>query len=655
MCGLAGFLACDPAIRAGIAEHVAAMVAPLQHRGPDDHGVWTDADAGIALGFRRLAIIDLSPLGHQPMASPSARFVMVFNGEVYNAAVLAAELRALGYRFRGHSDTEVMLAAFEAWGVVAATRRFNGMFAIALWDRQLRQLHLIRDRLGKKPLFVFRTAGFVSFGSELKALAAGPRFDRTIDDAALGAYLRFFYVPSPLSIFRGTSKVPPGAILTISDAAESLPTAVPYWSASDLARDAARDPFDGSDTEAVDALEQLLADAARLRMGHADVPVGAFLSGGIDSTAVVALMQQQSARPVRTFTIGFGESEWDEAKHAEKVGAHLGTDHTTLRIDPDSALAVVPGLAEMFDEPFADVSQIPTFLVSRLARSEVTVALSGDGGDELFGGYNRYVWGSRLFHRLAGVPRPIRRTLGSMLTAVRPRHWDRTFNTVAPVLPRAMRYRLPGVKIHKMGALMHTETPSSFYGSLVSAWEDPSALLRSGTMHSAAFDEMMDTRIPGDFAERMMLTDLLTYLPDNNLAKVDRASMAVSLEVRVPLLDHRIVELALRLPMRMKIRQGTTKWVLREVLYRHVPRALVDREKMGFDVPIGSWLRGPLRDWAAALLDDACSDDRGLLAPREIRRAWREHQAGTADHGHGLWVVLMLEAWRARWGAELAS
>jgi asparagine synthase (glutamine-hydrolysing) len=654
MCGLAGILTTDPVIRARITDAVGAMVAPLRHRGPDDSGVWTDADAGVGLGFRRLAIVDLSPLGHQPMASATGRFQMVFNGEVYNAEALAAELRQLGHSFRGHSDTEVMLAAFESWGVQAATRRFNGMFAIALWDRQHRQLHLIRDRLGKKPLFVFRAPGFLTFGSELKALAAGPRFDKTIDEDALGAYLRFFYVPAPLSIFRGTSKLPPGSILTISDVNAPHPAPKLYWSAKELARSTDR-RFDGTDADAVDAVEELLADAARLRMGHADVPVGAFLSGGIDSTAVVALMQRQASRPVRTFTIGFGESEWDEARHAQEVAAHLGTDHTMLRLDPDDALDVVPSLADMFDEPFADVSQIPTFLVSRLARSEVIVALSGDGGDEVFGGYNRYVWGSRLFGRLAGVPRPMRRALGNVLTSVRPAGWDATFNSVAPVLPRTMRYRLPGVKLHKMGALMHTDSASSFYGSLVSAWQNPAALMKSGAVRAAAFDELMDGTTPRDFAERMMLTDLLTYLPDNNLAKVDRASMAVSLEVRVPLLDHRIVELALRLPMRMKIRQGITKWVLRQVLYRHVPRQMVDREKMGFDVPIGPWLRGPLREWAGGLLDDACREDRGLLAPLEIRRAWREHQAGTTDHGHGLWVVLMLEAWRARWGAQLAS
>lgn len=655
MCGLAGILTSDAAVRERIDDAVSAMVEPLAHRGPDDSGVWTDASAGVGLGFRRLSIVDLSPLGHQPMASGSGRFMMVFNGEVYNAEALAAELSALGHRFRGHSDTEVMLAAFESWGVVAATRRFVGMFAIALWDRDSRRLHLIRDRLGKKPLFVFRAPGYISFGSELKALGAGPRFDRTIDQAALGAYLRFFYVPAPLSIFRGTQKLLPGSILTISDPHAPLPAPERYWSAEQLSRDAGSDAFDGTDTDAVDAVEELLADATRIRMGHADVPVGAFLSGGIDSTAVVALMQRQGRRPVRTFTIGFDETDWDEARFAEEVADHLGTDHTSLRLQPADALAVVPDLAGMFDEPFADVSQIPTFLVSRLAKSEVTVALSGDGGDELFGGYNRYLWGARLFGRFRGVPRPVRRALGSALTAVHPRHWDSTYNAVSAVLPRSMHHRLPGVKIHKMAALMRTESPSSFYGSLVSAWPEPGALLTSGTVTRGAFEQLMDSRAPSDIAERMMLTDLLTYLPDNNLAKVDRASMAVSLEVRVPLLDHRLVELALRLPMSMKIRNGVTKWVLRQVLYRHVPPALVDRQKMGFDVPIGAWLRGPLRDWAGGVLEDSCRGEGALLAPAAIRRAWREHQAGAADHGHALWVTLMLGAWQAKWGAEPAS
>lgn len=652
MCGLAGIFTSDTGVLSRISDDVGAMVAPLRHRGPDDAGVWTDATGGIGLGFRRLAIVDLSPQGHQPMASASGRFVMVFNGEVYNAATLASELRELGYRFRGHSDTEVMLAAFEAWGIQAAARRFNGMFAIALWDRSRRQLHLMRDRLGKKPLFVFRSPGYISFGSELKALAAGPRFDRTIDDDSLAAYLRFFYVPSPRSIFRGTTKVPAASIITISDPHAPLPAPVAYWSAPQLSEAAAASPFEGGDAEAIDAVEALLSDAAAMRMGHADVPVGAFLSGGIDSSTVVALMQRRSARPVRTFTIGFGDADWDEAHHAERVAAHIGTQHTTLRLAPSDALGVVPKLAEMFDEPFADVSQIPTFLVSRLAKTEVTVALSGDGGDEVFGGYNRYVWGARLFGRMESVPRPVRRALGKALTSVRPKHWDATYRTLSPVLPQAMRYRLPGLKLHKMGASMGTDTASAFYGSLVSAWQNPSALLRAGSARTGRFEALMDGGTPGNLAERMMLTDLLTYLPDNNLAKVDRASMAVSLEVRVPLLDYRIVELALRLPMHMKIRNGVTKWVLREVLYRHVPREIVDREKMGFDVPIGAWLRGPLRDWASDLLDDACSSHRGLLAPTEVRRAWREHQAGSADRSHALWVVLMLEAWRARWGAE---
>ncbi len=649
MCGLAGLWRAGGATRDELREGACRMIAPLAHRGPDDEGVWVDEAAGVALGFRRLAIVDLSPLGHQPMRSPSGRFTMVFNGEVYNAAAIARELGRVGFRFRGHSDTEVMLAAFEHWGLKPALERFVGMFAIALWDARERRLHLMRDRLGKKPLFVWQGSGMIAFASELKALMALPAFPREIDTTALSAYLRFFYVPAPHSIFRGTRKVRPGAILTIDEPSVPLPEDSLYWSARDAQAAAAADSFMGSDAEAIDETERLLGEATAMRAGHSDVPVGAFLSGGIDSTAVVALMQRQASRPVRTYTIGFADDDYDESRHAEPIAKYLGTDHTTLTLTPRESLAVVPQLAEMFDEPFADISQIPTYLVSRLARQDVTVALSGDGGDEVFAGYNRYVWGDRLFRRLTGVPGPARRFVGRGLRSVAPRRWDSAFAAVSGVLPSRLRYRLPGEKLHKIGALMATDTPSEFYRSLVSAWREPGTVAGHHAEMQGTFEDVMDASTPPHLIDRMMLVDLLTYLPDNNLAKVDRASMAVSLEVRVPLLDHRVVEWALRLPLRMKVRGGATKWVLRQVLYRHVPKALVEREKMGFDVPIGTWLRGPLREWAADLLHRDALESDGLLRASEVRRVWREHLAGRANHGRGLWVVLMLQAWRARW------
>ncbi|MGQ0715399.1 MAG: asparagine synthase (glutamine-hydrolyzing) [Gemmatimonadaceae bacterium] len=649
MCGLAGLWTTGGGSVEALRADAGRMIAPLVHRGPDDEGIWADASAGIALGFRRLAIVDRSPHGHQPMSSPSGRFTMVFNGEVYNAATLARELAAYGYRFRGHSDTEVMLAAIEQWGIARAVERFVGMFSIAVWDERLRALHLVRDRLGKKPLFVWRGQGMIAFASELKALMALPSFPREIDPAALSAYLRFFYVPAPHSIFRDTRKVLPGSILTTTDAGAPLPADVPFWSAGTAQAVATTNPFMGSDAEAIDETERLLAESTVMRAGHSDVPVGAFLSGGIDSTAVVALMQKQASRPVKTYTIGFADDDYDESRHAEAIARHLGTDHTTLVLTPGESQSVVPDLAEMFDEPFADISQIPTHLVSRLARQHVTVALSGDGGDEVFGGYNRYVWGNRVFRGIAGVPGPARRLVGRGLRSVPPRRWDRAFGAVSGMLPRGLRYRLPGEKLHKIGALMATESPSQFYRSLVSAWREPGTVSGVHAEREGTFERVMDAATPRHLIDRMMLADLLTYLPDNNLAKVDRASMAVSLEVRVPMLDHRVVEWALRLPLRMKIRGAVTKWVLRQVLYRHVPRALVEREKMGFDVPIGTWLRGPLREWASDLLHREAMEQDGLLRASEVRRVWREHLAGRANHGRGLWVVLMLQAWRARW------
>jgi asparagine synthase (glutamine-hydrolysing) len=649
MCGLAGILSAGGETGDALRAQVGAMSERLRHRGPDDAGLWVDAAAGIAFGFRRLSIVDLSPAGHQPMSSASGRFTIVFNGEVFNARDLARELSRHGVQFRGHSDTEVMLAAFECWGVEASVRRFVGMFAFALWDAQCRRLHLCRDRLGKKPLFVHHGNGRVTFASELKALISDPHFDRRLNPDAVASYLEFFYVPAGASIFQGTIKLPPGSILTIDDASAALPDPVTYWSVQEEFARAQRDPFVGTPTEAIDETERLLTEAIRLRMEHADVPVGAFLSGGIDSTTVVALMQHQTTRPVRTYTIGFREQEYAEQSHAEAVARELGTLHRTLVVTADDALSLVPELVEVFDEPFADISQIPSLLVSRLAREDVTVALSGDGGDEVFGGYNRYVWGGRLYPMSTRMPRPLRRALSAGLTAVSPAGWDRTFRATSRVLPKRLRYRLPGEKVHKIGALLRQDGPSDFYRSLIAAWQRPEAKLESRGGLRGTFEAVMDSGDPASYVDRMMLTDLLTYLPDNNLAKVDRASMAVSLEVRVPLLDHRLVEFSFRLPLDMKIREGQTKWALRQVLYRHVPRALVEREKMGFDAPIGAWLRGPLRDWASDLLAQRSADDDSLLDLDRVRRAWREHLDERANHGLSLWVVLMLLAWRAHW------
>ena len=645
MCGLAGVLAgrgWSPEQLQRIALHMSGAIA---HRGPDDDGVWVDATPGIALGFRRLAIVDLSAQGHQPMRSASGRYIIVFNGEVYNHRGLRRELESGGCIFRGHSDTEVILAAFDEWGIERAVRRFIGMFAIAVWDVSCQELSLIRDRLGIKPLFVYQRNGLVSFGSELKALLAGPEFDRTLDASALTSYLRYLYVPAPQSIFRHVVKLLPGHILRIVDPAAPLPTPSPFWSAEAAARAGQGAQFSGGDEDAITELEALLSDAVRLRM-QADVPLGALLSGGIDSSTVVALMQASADRPVKTFTIGFDQREFDEAAYARAVAKHLGTDHTELHLTGADAMAVIPRLAEIFDEPMADPSQIPTLLVCELARREVTVALTGDGGDELFGGYNRYVQGERLIAGFRRCPRVLRRFSASGLTSVSARTWNQVRDTVRSVFPAAGRPRMLGEKMHKLGDLLRAESTQGMYRSLLSAWQDPENLVasRSRNGHSDATLE----NIPSlGLMEQMMLADQASYLPDDLLAKVDRASMAVSLEARVPILDHRVVELSWRLPRRFKVRNRRGKWILRQILYKHVPPALVDREKMGFSVPLQQWLFGPLRDWAGDLLLSGETD--GILRSLVVRREWDRFLAGDSTNSAGIWALVMFRAWQNRW------
>jgi len=647
MCGLAGIFTGARWSAEELQRATSRMSATIAHRGPDDDGIWVDAAGAVGLGFRRLAIVDLSEHGHQPMRSANGRYVIIFNGEVYNHRSLRRELESSGWGFRGHSDTEVILAAFEQWGIERAVRRFIGMFAIAVWDVRKRELSLIRDRLGIKPLFVYQHDGLVSFGSELKALLAGPEFDREISTSALTSYLRYLYVPAPQCIFRHVVKLPPGHILTISDPSAPLRPAVPFWSAQTAAADGHTTQFVGGDEEAISELETLLTDAVRLRM-QADVPLGALLSGGIDSSTVVALMQASADRPVKTFTIGFDHHEFDEAGHARAVARHLGTDHTELCLTGSDALAVVPRLAEMFDEPFADPSQIPTFLVCELARGEVTVALTGDGGDELFGGYNRYIQGERLIAGFERWPSLLRRFSASGLTSVSPRNWNRMRDTLRPVFPIAGRTRLLGEKLHKIGGLLREDSTDDMYRSLLSAWQDPEDFVVGGNI--VANDAATKSESPLGLMERMMLADQTTYLPDDLLAKLDRASMAVSLEARVPILDHRVVELSWRLPRKFKVRDGRGKWILRQILHKHVPPALVDREKMGFSVPLTGWLAGPLRNWAGDLL--LSGDSEGLLRSSVVRREWDRFLAGDSTNAAGIWAVVMFRAWQNRWLAS---
>ncbi|HST07391.1 MAG TPA: asparagine synthase (glutamine-hydrolyzing), partial [Gemmatimonadaceae bacterium] len=600
MCGLSGFFARRNWSSDELKNVAMRMTQAIAHRGPDDSGIWVDPSAGVALGFRRLAIVDLSALGHQPMPSPSGRFTLVFNGEIFNHRALRKELEASGWSFRGHSDTEVILAAFECWGIERSVRLMIGMFAMAVWDSARNELSLVRDRLGIKPMFIYQHDGIVSFGSELKALVEGPAFDRSLDVAALTAYLRYLYVPAPRTIFQHASKLLPGTILTICDPTVPLPSPVPFWSAEETARSGAANQFRGSDEEAVADLEGLLTDAVRLRM-QADVPLGALLSGGIDSSTVVALMQASASRPVKTFTIGFDEKQFNEASHARAVARHLGTDHTELLLSGEDALAVIPRLAEMYDEPLADPSQIPTFLVCQLARKDVTVTLTGDGGDELFGGYNRYIGGEQLIAGLQGWPRTVRRISASGVASLSSRTWDKMGGVLRPVFPAVARTRLIGEKMHKIGDLLRADSTSEMYRSLLSAWQEPESLVE-GASAGLASDDTLHSNGSLGLMERMMLADQASYLPDDLLAKLDRASMAVSLEARVPILDHRVVEMSWRLPRRLKVRDGKGKWILRQILYKHVPQSLVDREKMGFSVPLAQWLAGPLRNWAGDLL-----------------------------------------------------
>ena len=646
MCGLAGFVTWSrfPAEASELAMRMANSIA---HRGPDDAGVWTDATAGVALAHRRLAVLDLTPAGHQPMQSACGRYVLIFNGEIYNHLELRQALSLAGMLptggWRGHADTETLLQAFVAWGVEATLRRCVGMFAFALWDRTARSLILARDRMGEKPLYYGWQGQMFLFGSELKALQANPAFHTVIDRDALALYLRHNCIPAPYSIWRGIRKLAPGTILTLSHG-EVEPRQIPYWSVHEAAERGIREPFAGTDDEARETLEFLLQRSVATQM-LADVPLGAFLSGGVDSSLVLALMQAQSGRPVRSFTIGFQESAYNEADHARAVAAHLGTEHSEWVVTSDQCMALIPRLPTLYDEPFADSSQIPTFLVSELARQHVTVSLSGDGGDELFGGYNRYVWAPRVWRRIGWAPRPLRAALAGVLTTFPPAAWNVLFHRLGRFLPSGWRYANPGDKLHKLAEILAVRSPEEIYLGLVSHWKNASDLVIGTRRLAPESSDLARTSRLLDFESRMMYLDQIGYLPDDILTKVDRAAMGVSLETRVPLLDHRVVEFAWSLPLTMKIREGQGKWLLRQVLYRHVPQALIERPKMGFGIPLDVWLRGPLKDWAESLLDANRLGSEGVFDPAPIRRQWHEHLSGRCNGAYHLWDVLMFQAW----------
>jgi len=640
MCGFAGIFApgaLDERDRAALAR----MGPTIAHRGPDAATDWTDDPAGIGFAHRRLAIIDVSEAGAQPMTSASGRYVIAYNGEIYNFEALRAALGAEGKApaWRGHSDTEVVLAAIEAWGVAGALGRLEGMFGLGLWDRQERRLTLARDRAGEKPVYYGwqgeGTSRRLLFGSDLAALRVHPAFAGEIDRQAIELLCRRLYIPEPLSAYRGIGKLPPGSFVTI-DRDSGRETVESYYDLAATAVAARRSPFAGGGEEAVEALDRLLGDAVARQM-VSDVPLGAFLSGGIDSSIIVALMQKVSAAPVKTFTIGFTDKRYDESAHARAVAAHLGTDHHELVVEPADALAVIPRLPEIYSEPFADSSQIPTYLVSTLARQHVTVALSGDAGDELFGGYNRHRYALGTWPLIARAPQSLRAAAGGALRSLSPSAWDQ-------LLGRVTNTRLVGDKVHKVADLIASRSTAELYDSLISANPDSARL----TLEPSGAAEPDSAELPGwTVAESMMLRDALGYLPGDILTKVDRASMAVSLESRVPFLDPRVIEFAWSLPIAMKIRGGQTKWPLRALLDRYVPRALIDRPKMGFGIPIGDWLRGPLREWAEELLSPGQLADSGLFRPDTVRSLWALHLSGARNFEHRLWPVLMTQAWLA--------
>lgn len=621
---------------------VEKMASRIQHRGPDDRGAWLDKKAGLALAHRRLSIIDLSPAGHQPMASPCGRYTLVYNGEIYNHLDLRKEIESTGGRFywKGHSDTETLLAGISHWGVEKTLERLNGMFAFALWDRSEQNLFLARDRMGEKPLYYGRCGDTFLFGSELKALSGHPDWQGDVDRNALTLYLRHNYVPAPWSIYKGIKKLPPAHIVVIRDAGQEMTEPKSYWNLSNIAEQGVAQVQAADSDFYVHKLDRLLGDAVSRRM-MSDVPLGAFLSGGIDSTTVVALMQAQSKKPVKTFTIGFQEAAHNEATHAKAVAKHLGTDHTELYVTPEEAMTVIPSLPAIWDEPFSDSSQIPTFLVSQLARQQVTVSLSGDGGDELFYGYRRYFMGDRVWQKLQFLPQGLRRMLSWGLDNAP----GDQLAWLQRILPKKIQVANLSDRLPKLAEVLAHPDEGSFYRQLVSHWKQPDQLVFGANEPETLLNQPeLHPSLPG-LRERMMYLDMMTYLPDDILTKVDRASMAVGLEARVPLLDHRLVEFAWRVPMAMKYRSGQGKWLLRQVLYRYVPKDLMERPKMGFGVPIEHWLRGPLREWGEALLDEKRLREQGFFDPTPIRIMWQEHVSGRRRWHYYLWDILMFQAW----------
>lgn len=640
MCGIAGHVDFAGSRSNEANERLArAMGDAIRHRGPDS-GALLQATKETWLSFRRLAIVDTSEAGNQPMSTPDGHAHIVFNGEAYNAGDLRPELEAAGFPFRGHSDTEVVLYGCKHWGVAETARRLIGMFAFAFADSEARTVSLVCDRYGKKPLYWFQSGGAFAFASELKSLVLHPACPREIDRSSIAEYLRLLYIPAPNTIYVGAQKLEPGRVLTLQLGSKGT-TISEFWSLREAVERAKSNPFTGTPNEAVQEAQALLLDATRIRL-ISDVPLGAFLSGGMDSSTIVALMQEVGSKPVRTFSIGYASKAYDESADAERIATHLGTDHTTFRVEPEDALAVIPSLATMFDEPFADTSQIPTYLVAKLAREHVTVALTGDGGDEVFAGYNRHLAANGLLRRLGALPSPIRSALSGAMTGLAPNTWQAMFD----LLPESARPRSAGEKLHKLAPLLKLSEREQ-YRRVISYWDDPGLLMDADERPSVLDDASLD-RLLNDPVERMRFLDIATYLPGDILTKVDRATMAASLEARAPLLDHRLVEWSFRVPTSVHIQNGQGKWILRQILAKRVPAELFERPKSGFGIPLGEWLKGPLRPWAEELLSEGRLVDAGLK-PGPVRQLWQDHLDGRSNGQYLLWPVLMLMAWLEQW------
>lgn len=636
MCGFAGFITNSEGFDSEKLRMTASrMNSVLDHRGPDDSGIWIDQEVGIALGHRRLSIIDLSSEGRQPMISSNGRYVICYNGEIYNYREIQKKVEEISgdLNLRGHSDTEVVLKAIEVWGLSKTLAELVGMYSIALWDRLEHTLYLVRDRMGEKPLYYTHIGKCLIFGSELKSLKEHPSFVGRIDRNSLALYMRYNYIPSPYTIYENVYKLLPGSMLTFKVNSRSLDVKT-YWSLKEKTVDGLNNKITLNETQAIDELDQLLKQSISQQM-IADVTIGSFLSGGIDSSTVTAIMQTQSSKPVKTFSIGFNESKYNEAIYAKEISSFLGTDHTELYVEPHQAMEVIPKLPLLYDEPFADASQIPTYLVSKLAKNNVSVALSGDGGDELFCGYRRYILGEKLSNRLNTIPWNIRILTSNLLRFPSIETWDKILSMS----------QLSGSQIYSLSIALKSRNFESVYQILVSLWKEPELLVLGASEPPTIFTDQNNTSGINGSIDKMMYIDMMSYLPDDILVKLDRASMGVSLESRVPFLDHRIVEFSWKLPMSYKIREGQSKWILRQVLNRYIPKKMMDRPKMGFGMPIDSWLRGPLREWAEELLDDNKLKKQGYFNNYLVRQKWNEHLTGKKDNQHYLWSILMFQAW----------